>query len=151
MLHCTHWAFFYKFCLVCTLMTAGAILNSLKTNIFGRLKNFCYKLIPNNAELTFMETILKKIPLTYWITLIYIIGPSSVKKKFPYLLNDLHIYYWSVKTIPLIYWMTLIYIIGPSLVKKISLIYWNIFIYIIGPSSVKKNSPYFFNDPHIYI
>ena len=38
-----------------------AILNCLKTNIFVRLKYFCYKPIPNNAEITFMKKNSKKI------------------------------------------------------------------------------------------
>ena len=44
--------------------------------------------------------------LIYWLILVYIIGPFSIKK------------------FPLIYWMTLVYIIGPSSVKKFPLIYW---------------------------
>ena len=115
----------------------------------------------------------KKKKLIYWMTLIHIIGPSSVKKNTPYLSNDPHIYNWSFlsqkqsplfiewpsyillvlpqsKKIPLIYRMTLIYIISPSSVKKFPLIYWMTLIYIIGPSSVKKNPPYLLNDPHIY-
>ena len=48
------------------------------------------------------------------MSLIYIIGPSTIKKF--YLLNDPHIYNWSllIKKIHLIYWMTFVEIISPS-------------------------------------
>ena len=82
----------------------------------------------------------QKIPLTYWMTLINIIGTSSDKRislnnwmTFIYIIGPS-----SVQKQPLIYGMTLINIIGTSSHKRISLIYWITFIYIIYPSSVQK-------------
>ena len=80
-----------------------------------------------------------KIPLIYWMTLVYNVGPFSVKNNLlTYLIT--HVYTIgpsSVKKIPLIYWMTHVYTIGPFSVKN-NLIYWMILIYTIGPSSVQK-------------
>ena len=44
----------------------GTILNSLKTNIFVRLKFFWYKPISNNAVFIFIEKILKEIYFAFF-------------------------------------------------------------------------------------
>ena len=79
----------------------------------------------------------QKIPFmksNHWMSLIHIIGCSSVKNiPFKYWMS-LRAYNWLhfSQKIPFIYWMSLIYIIGCTSVKAIPFIYWMSLIHIIG-------------------
>ena len=139
--------------------------------VFNNLKNFpviriifamnqfqnmqIFNLLKNNLEKIIYFGF--KIHLTYWITLVHIIGPSVLKKNaLIYWMTHVHIIgSLSVKKVhlfikwmfayiirsflekkSLIYWMALVYKSSPSSLKKIPVIYWITFILIIGSFSV---------------